>query len=256
MERDSEIVKAFERFRSRILRLKVERWNGRVVTGTAWVAARRSQSRRVGVVTARHVVPGVRDEDVREARLTVQRVGDTGQIEAEVSLTVSDDTASERFGRFSEPLDLAYFEVPANDKDGRVVFADKEGGLPIIGGPYGPGPGTRVAWAGYCGLLANTVGDGSAPLCYFEGTVSAFVDRGEARNQYLVVDGHARQGVSGGPLWYWNGDKGRVEVAGVVSRYVQAIDGDEESRVRTPGFVVARPIHSLYEALSVENSAG
>lgn len=97
-------------------------------------------------------------------------------------------------------------------------------------------PGARVGWAGFPGFSEKKILR-SHP-CYFEGVVSTVVDRDQ--RLFFLVDGHGGQGVSGGPLWYWNDETSNYEVIGICSQYL--FSGEERA---LPGLVVFESINPL-----------
>lgn len=98
-------------------------------------------------------------------------------------------------------------------------------------------PGTKVGWCGFPGFVHDITG--SYDLCYYEGVVSAYVS-GRTSPLYLV-DGHAANGVSGGPIWFSGRDSSPI-VLGVVSSYVGP-GGD------VPGLCAFTPMNVLFDHL-------
>ncbi|MCX5653275.1 MAG: trypsin-like peptidase domain-containing protein [Planctomycetota bacterium] len=98
--------------------------------------------------------------------------------------------------------------------------------------------GTRVAWAGFPASPAEEFG--SPVLCYYEGVVSAVIDRADQSALYLL-DGHNTWGVSGGPVWAWSDERHQVELIGIVVNYWRHLD----VKVELPGHVTAVAIHPL-----------
>lgn len=70
----------------------------------------------------------------------------------------------------------------------------------------------RVAWCGFPGFVANMTG--SQTLCYCEGIVACC----PSTPPLYLVDGHAAQGMSGGPMWILAGN-GDPIITGICIRY-------------------------------------
>lgn len=101
-------------------------------------------------------------------------------------------------------------------------------------------PGTKVGWCGFPGFVHDITG--AYNLCYYEGVVSAYVS-GRTPPLYLV-DGHAANGVSGGPIWFCAPD-GSPVVLGVVSSYARP-GGD------VPGLCAFTPMNVLFDHLEAD----
>ena len=98
-----------------------------------------------------------------------------------------------------------------------------------------------MGWAGFPGIVENALG--FPQLCYFEGVVSAMVNRNDRK--VYIVDGHAAKGVSGGPVWHWSEEKDRIEVIGIVSQY-------HHTMTPLPGFCLFEPINPIIYFLHSE----
>lgn len=106
---------------------------------------------------------------------------------------------------------------------------------------YAIQPGAKVGWAGFPDFVSKTIG-GPFP-CYFEGVVSAVIDRVEQDGTlFYLVDGHGGTGVSGGPLWCWNDALGDYEVIGLCSKYI--LSGNQ-----APGVVAFESINRIVRYL-------
>lgn len=116
-------------------------------------------------------------------------------------------------------------------------FSDADEQPPrLINRGVGLTPGTPVGWAGFPEHARRMLGQ--AQLCCFRGVISSVVDQPNLPPMYLI-DGHNTPGLSGSPVWWWNPDKSRAEIAAVVTRY--------SFLAEFPGFVLATPIHILVE---------
>jgi hypothetical protein len=141
-------------------------------------------------------------------------------------------------------VDIGAIMADSRCTDGRPFLdwedqgASKEAFVPAIPKGQAMDCGTRVAWAGYPGLAAQEF-DGPV-LCYYEGVVSAVIDRTGQPPLYLL-DGHNTWGVSGGPVWAWSDERHQVELIGIVVNYRRHLD----QQVELPGHVTAVAIHPL-----------
>lgn len=120
--------------------------------------------------------------------------------------------------------------------------------LRIIPSVFAVQPGARVGWAGFPKI--TKVRTETPYPCYFEGVISAVIEKEESehgkevKKLFYLVDGHGGEGVSGGPLWYWNDKKKNYEIIGICSGY---IFGDP---ISTPGLVVFESVNPLVAYLS------
>jgi hypothetical protein len=140
-------------------------------------------------------------------------------------------------------LDVGIFLLPSKNSDGTDCALPDEQPVRVIDILCGVSTGTRVSWAGFPGVVEAALGQ--PQLCYFEGVISAQVDR-PGRALY-IVDGHASHGVSGGPVWHWNEEKDRAEVVGIVSEYRTTMQGDG-----IPGYCFFEPINPILYYLASE----
>lgn len=135
--------------------------------------------------------------------------------------------------RWHKELDIAVVTLPTERRDRR--FPPLEDEVPMLIDPRsGVTPGKRIAWAGYPGAVEDFLKH--PQLCYFEGSVSAMVDRDD--KELYIADGYVAYGVSGGPVWHWSEETNRSEVAGIVTSYAHAND-------ELPEFCVFEPVNPL-----------
>lgn len=114
------------------------------------------------------------------------------------------------------------------------------GELPFPADPLPLGPkdhflkvGNEIGWLGFPAIP-------TASLCFFSGTVSAWI---ETQSAYLV-DGVAINGVSGGPAFHiLNGESDQVVVMGVVSAYMP----NRATGEVLPGLSVVRDVAQFHE---------
>lgn len=246
--------RAFERISKCAVRIALSRGGKEFGSGTGVIIGTTRQTRRAAIVTARHVVDlpeGVADD---ELGLEIQRYNSRGQVQKQVTFSAKGRGPTDFWVASSKApgTDIAVIIAPALAADGsEFVSSIGSDSIGPVGGRAGPDVGSQVAWAGFPGLIESPRALGCPRLCYFQGVVSAFVDRDRA--PCLVVDGHAMPGVSGGPLWFVNDDSGSVEIAGIVSQYLsyetpvhfhptQALDDSRNQwRDRMPGLCFVQP---------------
>ena len=77
-------------------------------------------------------------------------------------------------------------------------------------------------------------------LCFFNGRISCWIQRGE----YYLVDGVGIYGVSGGPVFAI--DDGKIVIVGLVSSYIP----NQVAGILTPGLCVVRDIPHVREMAS------
>lgn len=137
--------------------------------------------------------------------------------------------------------DDMYTFAPSGDaagiaiRSGLLQFPDKP--LQLLQNDIALDIGTGVGWLGY-----PWIADGV--LCFFSGSVSARLSNG---NSYLI-DGVAINGVSGGPVFCANDDRG-VQIIGVVSQYLcNQIDDD-----LLPGLLLAQDVSHFHDIDSFLN---
>lgn len=136
--------------------------------------------------------------------------------------------------RTNNDLDVGIFMLPAHDNKGQPLAREDERPLQTIDITSGASTGTRVAWAGFPGIVEGILG--FPQLCYFEGVISSMVNRTDKK--IYIVDGHGAPGISGGPVWQWSDGNDRTEIVGIVSNYRHDGDG-------IPGFCFFEPINTI-----------
>jgi hypothetical protein len=145
-----------------------------------------------GIATAAHVVDHAHywEEPIRIDHVSSGKSIVIRRDERAIFLDLNRDTAAILFNRGDLPL-------PAD----ALPLAPKKMFLMV---------GNEIGWLGFPAIP-------TANLCFFAGTVSAFV---ENQSAYLV-DGVAINGVSGGPAFHISdAEKDPIVVMGVVSAYV------------------------------------
>jgi hypothetical protein len=220
----------FDQIKPSILRIDWS-WPGGSVSGTAFVVAVLRDSRKLVIATAKHVLAFPSNQTISwkveefDQQCNVVRRAKSGP-DCELKGAVPFAT--------HKHLDVGIMTLPRLRDDGQVFARESEEPVRIISPGLGVSAGTRVAWAGFPGVVEAVIGH--PQLCYFEGVISAQVDLPD--RAIYVVDGHGAQGVSGGPVWHWNEEKERLEVVGIVTNYLPVDDG-------MPGFCFFEPISPL-----------
>jgi hypothetical protein len=206
-------------------------WSVGTAHGTGFVIATFRDSKKLVLATAKHVLKVPDDETVQ---WRVEQYDDGGKIARSVTFWTSAQLKGNVPYRTHNKIDVGVCVLPALGDD-KQPFA-REGELPVrtVNILEGASTGTRVGWAGFPLLVEKALG--FPQLCYFEGVVSAMIDR-EDRRLY-VVDGHGAKGVSGGPVWHWSADRDRLEVVGIVCEY-------RHSGSNLPGFCLFEPINPI-----------
>lgn len=243
---------AFERAGRSIFKVET-RWNvgGRpmAASATAFAIARFEKSNRLVVVTARHVLDFPRDCTVNWRVLEVNR---NGQPERSVGFQTTEANGEEVPYRRHNKLDVGVFVLPEHGNDGERFARSGEVGVATpIAKQAGLTTGSRIGWAGFPGQVRDFLGFDQ--LCYFEGVISCTVDSDQRR--VYIVDGHAAEGVSGGPVWHWSSERAQVEIIGIVSRYGQQPGATEDGRVLPPlpGYCIFEPINPVLYLLDEWN---
>ncbi|OAI49028.1 hypothetical protein AYO44_01095 [Planctomycetaceae bacterium SCGC AG-212-F19] len=240
--------RSFELFSSSIFRIEA-RWGlgaspgagqqppaGQVWSSvaTGFAVAIFADSRRLVLATARHVLD-VPDDEMIGWR--VQQFDARGEVVRQVTFGTNKKLKSGVPYDFHKNADIGTLVLPRLGDDKLPFARPDEVPVRVIDILSGASTGTRVGWAGFPGLVADRLG--FPQLCYFEGVISAMVNR--ADRQIYIVDGHGGEGVSGGPVWHWSAEKDRPEVIGIVSGY-QGASVDEPW---LPGYCVFEPINPL-----------
>ncbi|MBI3469564.1 MAG: hypothetical protein HY000_41715 [Planctomycetes bacterium] len=228
---------SFEQIRSSIFRVEAQ-WLGGSATATAFVVAMLRESKKLVLATAKHVLDVPEDRDVLWA---IQQFDEYGKVARQVSFGTNKARKGDVPYRTHNTLDVGIFVLPAVDDKKKALAAEGEFPVRTIDMRCGASTGTRVAWAGFPGIVEAALG--FPQLCYFEGVISAMVNRLDQR--MYVVDGHAAHGVSGGPVWQWSNERDRLEVLGIVCNYQHFADG-------LPGFCFFEPINPVLDYLECE----
>jgi len=206
------------------------------------------------IVTAGHVLRGPTDDrdepliPVGQPKLwQVEREDPNGGAPRIVSFkTPSDNRYGPRYTYYkADPrVDIGVMFADANCVDGRPFVNRGNDGrpcekvVPVLPKNLCVGPGSRVAWAGFPAVAQAYLG--FHQLCYYEGVVSAVIDRKDFPPLYLL-DGHNTWGLSGGPVWAYVNGSARCELIGVIVQYLPSKYKNQE----LPGLVCATPIRPL-----------
>ena len=225
---------SFEQIVRSIFRVETS-WCANKATATGFVVGRMRDSTQLIIAAAGHVLDFPKDETVS---WKVQQFDETGKVEREQLFATNQKLKGDVPYRTHKKLDVGLCILPSFDKGKNQFARDNEQPVQMIARDPGVSTGTRVAWAGFPGIVEDVLG--FSQLCYFEGVVSAMINRADGRD-YYVVDGHAAWGVSGGPMWNWSEERDRLEVVGIVSKY-QAESG-------LPGFCLFEPINAAIRYL-------
>ena len=197
--------------------------------GTGFTVALFMASRRLVLSTAKHVLDFPKDKPVL---WKVEQFDQHGTVTRGVTFQSKPPTLGGLSIFTHNLLDIGLHVLPELGADGQKFGTEAESPPRVIDITSGVSTGTRVGWAGFAGVVEDTLG--FPQLCYFEGVVSAMVNRKD--KQLYIVDGHAAQGVSGGPVWHWSEERSRVEIVGVVSAYQALSNG-------LPGFCMFEPVN-------------
>ncbi len=201
--------------------------------GTGIVVGRRRDAGDIIIATARHVIDKApRDRPVDWTLL--QQHDSTGDVHRTITFTTGPGA---NMIVSNNVADLAFFVVfkrfiPSDDH-----AEDYDGPAPVIDPRKGPDQGAPVAWAGFPGVVKDFVGH--SRLVVHSGVVAAMI-HGKGKRPRLIMDGHAVRGVSGGPVWFYNDDRQRAEVAGIIVG-----PGFDRKRLKDydlPGYIEAEPI--------------
>ncbi len=249
---DHPVASYYTTARPRVVQLVTSHGGADKGQGSGFVLGREKKHGRLIVVTARHVLPtsadcssahGVRiewyDEHGKQAKSLVgtpgaPRIGGQGCVEC-------------RWHNF-EHADIGVLLMPCGEDELPKLSCVESSDWQIADDGAGPAEGTTVAWCGYPAILRHEI---KYPLCcYYQGVVSAWID--SDHRKAFVIDGHASQGVSGGPLW-WEDQSGQCHVCGIVSSYLSApiaeqLDPDRPA-TRTPGLCFAMPVWPVVQYL-------
>ena len=184
-------------------------------SGTGFLISNSQHNMVCGIATAAHVVNHAHywEEPIRIDHLTSGKSHIIRRDDRAIFLDLSRDTAVILFNRGELSLPAAPLPLAPKSKILKV--------------------GNEIGWLGFPAIP-------SANLCFFVGTVSAWV---REQGAYLV-DGVAINGVSGGPAFHLMDDEmNPVMVMGVVSAYVP----NRATGEVLPGLSVVRSIEQFHE---------
>lgn len=214
---------------------------------------------RAVIATAGHVVRSAEDEEVE---WTVRRVNKAGRLTRSITFTTPAEHPGPEVHRYiaDDRLDLGCIIAAATADDGKSFLNPGplhgvEKGPPLINPNVALGEGTRVAWAGFPGGLAQHLG--FPQLAYYEGVIAATV-YSDGHPPLYVLDGHNARGVSGGPVWAWDDERKGPELVGVISSYLYGdrVSQDQDTHRELPGFTFAIPINPLHAFLAARYRKG
>ena len=251
---DHSLAKAYPAIAESIVHITVTRSSEeysepKVTSGTGTIIGFTRTANQSLIATARHVLP-THLSDGEQMRVVVRYTasdGSKGQVQEFTARAGEPPPGVFWATGTSEKVDVGALMLPPTDS----VAGDygNRHRLPtVVTDTAVPAPATRVAWAGFPGLVKREFDE--HVLCYFEGSVSALLpSRG-----LLLIDGHAMPGVSGGPVWFFDDRAQKVAVVGVVSGYFgyrqpeqfhpdhRLNTADPDRRDRMPGFLVVQPL--------------
>ncbi len=257
---DHALAIAFKRIRLSTIRIVVMKDGRDWSSGTGYLVGTLRQSLRGVITTAAHVLP-FSDRTLQPGlQIRLEKYDTNSQLNGTVTFSTDPHIDPDGFTANLDKApgaDVAILVAPRIGDDGNPFIQSGDLTVPPVTDRAGPDIATRIAWSGFPGLLENPAVFGRPHLCYFEGVVAAWAQH--LGRHYMVVDGHAMPGVSGGPVWFYHDELKEVRVAGIVSKYAgyktperfhPALDtGDEVNqwRDRMPGFVFVQPINDLME---------
>lgn len=202
---------------------------GEAFVGTGFTLALFQQSRRLVLSTAKHVVDFPEDKPVD---WKVQQFDAQGKVARSICFRSKPRNSGVSPSFTHNNRDIGLLVLPEFGADGQRFGTESDAPPRVIYITDGVTTGTRVAWAGFPAVIEQTLG--FPQLCYFEGVVSALINRAE--KHLYIIDGHAAPGVSGGPVWHWSQEKNRAEIVGIVSAYKTVEEG-------LPGFCLFEPVN-------------
>lgn len=226
---DHPLSQAFEQIRRSVLAIEVksgtEHWSG-----TGFVCGILSPSRRLIVATARHILEVSRDEPTY---WIVREFNAFGFVTRECRFRSDPTCDAELPYSVHRECDTGLLWLPAKATDGTWFARGDEQPLAFLPSNRMFAEGTRVAWAGFS-FAAEAIAGGPT-LCYFEGVICAAINRAD-KHLYLV-DGVAKPGVSGGPMWGFIPGNSNPMIAAVLSHFA--------SEAGVPGFAVFEPLNHV-----------
>ena len=211
------------------------RWENKVASATAFVLGKYRDTGKLILATAKHVLDFA-DDDV--VSWLLQQFSPNGDVEREVTFKTQKTRMGDVPYRAHKLLDVGIVSLPTLANNNKPMARPDEQPVQVVNKMTGVSTGTRVAWAGFPAIVESALG--FPQLCYYEGVISAMVDR--AGKMLYIVDGHNAPGVSGGPVWWWSHENDRLEVAGIVSGYLPV--GQD-----LPGYCIFEPINPLVHYL-------
>lgn len=201
--------------------------------GTGIVVGRRRDAGDIIIATARHIIDKApRDRPVEWTLL--QQHDSTGDRHRTITFT-SEPGANMIVS--NNVADTAFFVVFKKVIPADEFAEDYDGPAPVIDPGKGPDQGTPVAWAGFPGVVEDFLG---YPQLVVHGGVVGVMIHGKGKRPGLIMDGHSVMGVSGGPVWYYNDDRQRAEVAAIIVGV--AFNPSDLELHELPGYIEAEPI--------------
>jgi hypothetical protein len=226
---------------------------GKTKTGTATVIAHSGDAKSgftPYLATASHLLPDD-GKDRTEFRLTRYAFDDPAHPSSRTAeFTLPDDGSTNGFVKIDDivphlrRLDIGWIRAPITCTDGEPWFKSTNPSdecMPIQRGHKWAGEGSEVAWAGFPGIARELAG--RPQPCFYRGVVSSWLVRDEF--QLYLLDGHNTGGVSGGPVWWIDGEIQCPQLIGVISTYRSG-----EPHRHLPGLVCAIPIQALMQRIS------
>jgi hypothetical protein len=184
-------------------------------TGSGFLVTQSSDDQVLGIATAAHVVDHAHYWE-QPIRVQFAATGETRLLRAHDRAIVLDE------GR-----DTAVILMPKEGQGGLPAP------MPLIPEGLNLKVGNTIGWLGYPAISGSH-------LCFFTGTVSAWVDGMSA----YFVDGVAINGVSGGPAFITYPDDA-LEIIGVVSAYMpNRVTGET-----LPGLGIIRDVYQFQELI-------
>lgn len=231
----------FSQICNSLFRIEVTSSSGtRIGTGFAIAKFREVGKLELAIATARHMLENLPGNE------TIYWVIQKFDLRGNLIVTLKFESNFEQVGknpfRFNLKCDIGVIFIPKLENVETKI-------LRLINPGFAVEPGAKVGWAGY--PLFTKIKTIRTHPCYFEGVISTVIDtvENEFGILYYLVDGHGGQGVSGGPLWYWNDEKENYEVLGICSQYIFP-----EQKGNLPGMVVFESINPLVVYLQDSNN--
>jgi len=197
--------------------------------GTGFLIAKYKKPGNINLVlaTAKHLVKNL--PVYENIHWTIEKIDLIGNIIETLTFKTNIEKTGQSAMRLHNEFDIASLFIPKIDGGTNEP-------LRIIDPRIAVRPSAKVGWAGFP-IFSEKKTLRTNP-CYFEGVISTTVDY-EGKLFYMV-DGHGGEGVSGGPLWYWNSELSNYEIIGICSGYVSP-----EDKLYYPGLVAFESINPL-----------